>query len=91
MEKLDPFAKTEASIEGVRVIIQPIDRKNGIMGVQIVGSSPTGEDTVAAVEKLRTTFGADVEMPDHPGTSHLRLAQIKTTLTPRELIKKLTD
>lgn len=91
MEELDPFAKAEARIEGVRVIIQPIDRRNGIMGVQIVGSSPAGEDTAATVEKLRTTFGADVDMPDHPGTSHIRLAQIKTTLTPQELIKKLTD
>lgn len=75
MEKLEKgeemsIFKKEVEVEGSRVIVH---RLSDGLNVEIVG----GDDVDDVAQKIASSFGGDLENPDHPGASHIRLVKIE--------------
>lgn len=89
----DLFAPAEAFLHGVRIHVETINRRTGLMSVQIIRDQDTADEAVdQAITKLGSLGVTEIEMADHPGASHILIGKVRLEegSTPRDFIQKVS-
>ncbi len=71
--------------------IQIMDRRTGLMSVQIIGDQAHSDEYLNKVmEEWGKKIGADAKASDHPGTGYIRILKVtRLGATPRQLLEEV--